>query len=86
MSRSLWLMASAVADVFVSGEQADVVVRPTDRPFDTGRMVHVSDGSIEWIGPLTEWRAALTECLARPAMPGSIRGWEPGPIESSANA
>lgn len=88
---SLWVLARSVVNVFVAGSQLPVSIEPTGRTFDTNREVRVSkqeenedeSWTIEWVGPIEEWRGALQEALQRPAFPGTISGWKPGPYEAA---
>jgi len=87
--QALYFLAEAVAIVAVAGDQGPITIEsigPHDLRLRRVRVTQVdSDGSeAVWEGPLADWQGAVAEAATRPAFPGAIPGWTPGPYESAA--
>lgn len=91
----LWLLASAAVCPFTSGSQGILTIEALGNSWETDRRVRVSrahgpqqeeDDSMSWEGPGAEWCDAVVEAAARPAFPGTVPGWEPGPYEAAFRA
>lgn len=63
----LQILARAAARVFVSGPDGPVRIRRAGAIHLGGDTVEVEkdyeDGPLTWVGPLVEWRQALSEAL-----------------------